>query len=214
MPRKAKKYHFIYKTTNLLTGKYYIGMHSTDDLEDGYLGSGKRLRYSVRKYGKKNHQREILEFVDTREDLKAREKEVVSLDEIAKEDCMNLKEGGDGGFVSEEHRNNFINSGGPVVFAKRLKEDKEYRKIHSKRSSDKMKKQHEEGKMKYDNFTGKKHSEESKNKMSEIKKGTGIGKNNSQFGTCWITNEIENKKIKKEELNSCLESGWRKGRVF
>ena len=52
MARKEKKYHFIYKTTNLLTGRYYIGMHSTDNLEDGYLGSGKRLRHSVNKYGK------------------------------------------------------------------------------------------------------------------------------------------------------------------
>ncbi len=214
MPRKEKKYHFIYKTTNLLTGRYYIGMHSTDNLEDGYLGSGKRLRYSIRKYGKQNHQREVLEFVDTREELKSREKEIVSLNEIAKEACMNLKEGGQGGFVNEEHRRNFINSGGSEAFAKRLREDEEFRRVHSKRSSDKMKKQHKGGKMKYDNFTGKSHSIESKNKMSKSKKGKGVGEENSQFGTCWITNEIENKKIKKEDLNSYLESGWRKGRVF
>ena len=70
MPRKEKKYHFIYKTTNLLSGKYYIGMHSTDNLGDGYLGSGKRLRYSINKYGEENHNREILEFVDSRKELK------------------------------------------------------------------------------------------------------------------------------------------------
>lgn len=212
MPRREKKYHFIYKTTNLLTKRYYIGMHSTDDLEDGYLGSGKRLRYSIRKYGAENHQREILEFVDTREELKAREKEVVSLNEIAKEECMNLMEGGQGGFVSEEHRFKFINSKGPENFAKKLKEDEEYRKIHSKRSSDKMKKQHREGKMKYDTFTGKKHSDESKKKMSESRKGKYKGSKNSQYGTCWITNEVDNKKIKKEDLDFYLNLGWRKGR--
>jgi len=43
MPRKQKKYHYIYKTTNILNYKFYIGMHSTDDLDDGYVGSGKRL---------------------------------------------------------------------------------------------------------------------------------------------------------------------------
>jgi hypothetical protein len=94
MARKEKKYHFIYKTTNLLSGKYYIGMHSTDDLNDGYMGSGKRLRYSINKYGKKNHKVEYLEFFGTREELAAREKEIVSLNEIAKEKCMNLRVGG------------------------------------------------------------------------------------------------------------------------
>jgi|APSaa5957512576_1039674.scaffolds.fasta_scaffold39312_2 hypothetical protein len=94
--RKQKQFHFIYKTTNLLSGKYYIGMHSTDNLDDGYLGSGRRLRYSINKYGKENHHREILEYCKTREELKSRETEIVNLNEIAKTDCMNLSVGGQG----------------------------------------------------------------------------------------------------------------------
>ena len=109
MARKEKKYHIIYKTTNLLSGKYYIGMHSTDDLNDGYLGSGKRLKYSVNKYGKENHKREIIEFCDSREELISREEEIVNLNEIAKEECINLRVGGDsngnyGYYMSEEHK--------------------------------------------------------------------------------------------------------------
>jgi len=52
MSKNKIKYHFLYKTTNLINNKYYYGMHSTYKLDDGYLGSGNRLRYSIRKYGK------------------------------------------------------------------------------------------------------------------------------------------------------------------
>jgi hypothetical protein len=92
--RKEKKYHFIYKTTNLLSGRYYIGMHSTDNLEDGYLGSGTYLRRAIKKYGKLNFNREIVEFCKTRVELKSREIQIVNLQEIANENCMNLKVGG------------------------------------------------------------------------------------------------------------------------
>ena len=70
MPRKQYTLHYIYKTTNLLNGKYYIGMHSTFNINDGYLGSGKRLWYSINKYGKQNHKIEIIEFCDNRDELK------------------------------------------------------------------------------------------------------------------------------------------------
>tara|TARA_B110000858_G_scaffold115078_1_gene131568 strand:+ start:1219 stop:1956 length:738 start_codon:yes stop_codon:yes gene_type:complete len=108
MPRKQKQYHFIYKTTNILSGKYYYGMHSTDDLNDGYLGSGRRIQYSINKHGVENHKREIIEFCKNRKELALREKEIINLNEIAKEDCINLMVGGLGrpiGFkVSDETR--------------------------------------------------------------------------------------------------------------
>ena len=64
MARKEKKFHFIYKITNTKNGKYYIGMHSTDNLNDGYLGSGIRLRRSIRRNGIENFKIEYLEFFD------------------------------------------------------------------------------------------------------------------------------------------------------
>lgn len=45
-------YYTIYRTTNTLNGKIYVGMHKTKDLDDGYLGSGKVIKNSVSKYGK------------------------------------------------------------------------------------------------------------------------------------------------------------------
>lgn len=47
--------------------------------------------------------------------------------------------------------------------------------------------------------------------MSEKLKGTGVGSNNSQFGKCWITNGIESKTIKKDDV---LPDGWKFGRVI
>lgn len=103
MARKEKKYHFIYKTTNLLNGKYYFGMHSTDDLNDGYLGSGKYLRRSIKKYGKRNFKIEHLEFFSDREMLIEGEKNFINETLLKEPLCMNLREGGSGTSIGTEH---------------------------------------------------------------------------------------------------------------
>lgn len=208
----GKKYHFIYKTINLLNEKYYIGMHSTNNLKDGYLGSGTWLKRSIRKYGRENFKCEILEFLNSREDLINREKEVITLNEVAKEKCMNLKPGGSGGFRDEEHKQKFIKIGADS-HRRYLRENREYKENFSEICSKRQKKLvkngagHLIGKEK--NWTGKKHSKESKLKQSLAKKGKYKGSENSQFGTCWITNEIENKKIYRGDL---IPEGWRLGR--
>jgi PHP family Zn ribbon phosphoesterase len=99
--KSEKKYHFIYKTTCLITKKYYIGMHSTDNLEDGYMGSGKALKFSIKRYGKENHRVEILEMVESRELLAEREKAIVTISKVRNGKCMNLKVGGIGGFTKK-----------------------------------------------------------------------------------------------------------------
>jgi hypothetical protein len=91
--------------------------------------------------------------------------------------------------------------------------DPSYRKKISLLSSERMRQHHKDGKIKHDTFTGKKHSEESKIKMSNAKINKGIGSNNSQFGTCWIIKEGVSKKIKKEELENYVALSWKKGRV-
>jgi hypothetical protein len=181
-----KKYHFIYKTTNLLSGRYYIGMHSTDDLNDGYLGSGTYLKRSINKHGKENHSIEILEFVNSREELAAREKEIVSLQEIAKKECMNLKVGGEGGFTIEQTRNGGKLSG--AKHAERMKNDPEFKKRISEGVGIKSKERFLSDKENFSlvkhraDWNGKKHSEESIKKMKEAKIGHGVGEKNSQYG--------------------------------
>lgn len=193
MPRKQKKHHYIYKTTNLINGKYYIGMHSTNDLNDGYIGSGKRLWYSIKKYGKENFNFEILEFLPNRKKLKKREEEIINETLLKDELCLNLCKGGEGGLKHD------LNA--------KIWNDENFRERHRL----KMKKMHEDGKFKIPDWTGKKHSELSKQKMSKSSVGMGSGEKNSQYGTCWITNGIENKKIKK---NQQIPNGWRLGRII
>ena len=86
MARKFK-YYFVYKTTNILNNQFYIGMHSTNNLNDGYLGSGIRLRRSIRKYEIDNFKFEILEFLPDHGSLKEKEKQLVNED-ILKDPIM------------------------------------------------------------------------------------------------------------------------------
>jgi hypothetical protein len=211
MPRKKANIHYLYKTTCLITGRYYIGIHSTNNLEDGYMGSGKRLRYSLRKYGIDNHKKEILEFFDSRELLIEAEKKAITEDMIADVNCMNIMSGGTGGFISVEQQRHRSSCGGKS-FADKLKNDDKFREEHSKRMSEVAKKTVSEGKFKRCDWTGREHTDETKKKMSESSKGIGKGKFNSQYGTCWITREGTNKKIKKEDLESYISNGWVKGR--
>lgn len=217
MPRKPKKYHFIYKTTNLINNKFYVGMHSTNNLEDGYFGSGKIIRYSVNKHGIENHQVEILEFFSSREALKKREAEVVNEELLADPLCMNLKFGGEGGW---DH----INANGEWLGFGNLKNRKIYEKtresqklryqidanyrnavnVHCRKMNENSMTNNPNG-----TFFGKHHTEETKEKMRKPKN---IGENNSQFGTCWICNDSGAKKIKKEELQYWINQGWSKGR--
>jgi len=78
-------------------------MYSTNDLIDGYMGSGVLLKHSIKKYGADNHITEILAFADNRQMLSEVEKGVVTIEMLKDDKCLNLKEGGDGGYMSTKH---------------------------------------------------------------------------------------------------------------
>lgn len=95
-------YHFLYKTTNLITGKYYIGAHSTESLDDGYLGSGEQIKDAVKKYGKGAFVREILEQFETREAAFSREAEIVTEEFVKDGQNYNMCPGGLGATVKTD----------------------------------------------------------------------------------------------------------------
>lgn len=63
-----KKYNYVYITTNLINGKQYVGDHSSDKLNDNYIGSGKIIKSAIKTYGKENFKREILEYFANKQD--------------------------------------------------------------------------------------------------------------------------------------------------
>jgi len=123
---------------------------------------------------------------------------------------MNIMSGGTGGFISVEQQKHRSSCGGKA-FSKKLKTDVDFAKANSLLQSYHMKLNHLNGKIRYDTFTGRKYSKKSKDKMSQKAKGK-IGSANSQYGTCWITKDGENKKIKKASLDEFIFQGWRLGR--
>jgi hypothetical protein len=67
--------HYIIYKTFTPSGKYYIGRHSTNNLDDGYIGSGKWVR-SIK--DRSSLTREILAFADSESELKILEEQFIS----------------------------------------------------------------------------------------------------------------------------------------
>lgn len=134
MEKHSKRYHYFYKITNTVNGKFYYGIHSTDDLEDGYLGSGIKIRKAVAKYGAENFTKEILKFFTTREEASLYESKIVNATILNDPACYNLRTGGDvarlpGGRMSEESKLKMLQT------KKERMADPEYRQaLHDKRS--------------------------------------------------------------------------------
>jgi len=219
-------HHIIYKTTNIINNKIYVGKHVTDNMEDGYLGSGTVLQRAISKYGQDKFKREVLFECANRDEMNKLEAEIVDEDFIARLDTYNLVLGGCGGTqhmngVNHNNRNNHrrtgflkhLDRGDPnpshTARAQYSPAQKEalYRKI-----SNSMKVHLKERGSGY--FRGKKHTDATKRIIGEKNSVHQRGKGNSQYGTCWVYHEGEaiSKKISKRDLDHWLDKGWKKGR--
>jgi hypothetical protein len=128
-------YYTVYKITNKIDGKIYIGKHQTKDINDEYMGSGKRLLYAIKKYGMQNFTKEILFIFDNKEAMDRKEFEIVNSEFVMREDTYNIALGGQGGKLfphkytlnlSEEERNRrSIQTVNVHTGSKRSKETKE-----------------------------------------------------------------------------------------
>lgn len=184
------------------------------------MGSGKVIRFAIMKYGIENFSKEYLGIYDTEWKMNVAEKILVVIDA---EVSYNLCDGGMGGF-SYINRNKLygfsdktiaVNGRASVNELLEKRYGSDWRKVLSKMGNDACREKYNtdaEFRLKRQNqksFLGKKHTEETKEKMRKPKN---IGTNNASYGTCWITNDFENKKINKAELPNYIEIGYRLGR--
>jgi hypothetical protein len=89
-------HHLVYKVRNTINNKYYIGIHSTKDIDDGYMGSGTAIKKAIMKHGKENFTKEILWKPKTRAQALLIEHMLVTKQVVDSRDNYNLTEGGEG----------------------------------------------------------------------------------------------------------------------
>ena len=97
--------HYTYRIDNLINGKYYIGKHSSDSLNDNYMGSGPLIKAAIAKYGMENFKKTILKTFPTSEEAFEHEAQIVTMVEVNDPMCYNIQPGGKGGqkrFTDEE----------------------------------------------------------------------------------------------------------------
>lgn len=180
------KYHYFYKITNNVNGKYYYGVHNTDNLEDGYMGSGKMLHIAYKKHGIENFKKEILKFFDTMDEAFEYEHKIVNEELVRDKQCYNIQIGGK--YFNTENMVTVVDSAGNKFWVTKdefLYSDK-YKAI----------------------WKGKHHKEESRNKTRE-KMTPAVSKNDR----VWVCKEGVVKYLLKKYLDEYLNNGWSLGRV-
>ena len=91
---KEKKYHYVYRIRNIRNKMQYVGVHSTDNLDDGYMGSGTYLKNARKKYGLDSFVKEIIKTFDNRDEALAYESQIVNEDFVRRKSVYNLVLGG------------------------------------------------------------------------------------------------------------------------
>jgi hypothetical protein len=155
-------------------------MHTTNKLDDGYLGSGKILKRSIKKYGKENHIKEILDFCDSRDAVVSAEKRIVTEDLVNHPLSMNIRTGGEGGggWTRDQQRENNRKS---QISQQLLREnDDQWVKRKSTKMTEANNLAYKEGRIpNTPDWTGRNHTEYTKKKLSLLKKGKGLGGENT-----------------------------------
>jgi hypothetical protein len=208
---------YLYIKTHNKTGLKYFGKTTKVD-PYSYLGSGTYWSRHLEIHGQ-DISTEIFGYYTDKETCKFEARNFSDINDIVNSDeWANLipENGTDGGFISDEqqkHRSICANKARNI----KLNTCEIFRESFCSKLSESNKLAYKEGRrvvsdnFKY-GFKDKFHTKESKLKIGSANKISSLGERNSQFGTCWINNNKENKKIKLFQLEYYLMSNWIKGR--
>jgi hypothetical protein len=182
-------FYLVYKITNLINNKIYIGVHKTHNKNDGYMGSGKLIKRAIKKYGLDNFKKEIIFEAVNSEEMFEKEREFVEIGHHS----YNISPGGNGGF--DYINSNNLNSGNAIKgshkFKFMLENDESFKNNFLKIRSETTKKNWQNG---------------CYNNRAQVK-----GPLNHMYGKIWIYNPNENKSRVIDKLETIPE-GWIKGR--
>ncbi len=212
-------FYTVYKTVNLTNGKYYFGVHKTENPYDDYLGSGTYILRAVAKYGPEKFRKEVLFIFDemNKDSAFAKEDELIQCyrtDPL----CKNLRKGGTGGFDWINREDLHSTKEARERLRQILADDPDFmKKAVVKRNTPAYRKSISNGLLLSEKvgkfWLGRKHLRRSREKISAAGK-LRVGARNSQFGTFWIRRDGLELKIKAVDLDRLLSEGWERGRVF
>jgi hypothetical protein len=92
----------VYKITNQINQKFYIGVHKTNNPYDSYMGSGVAIKTAIQKYGRDSFTKDVLLITESKDEAYAKERELTV--DYTKSSNYNMKLGGVGGFTKEAAR--------------------------------------------------------------------------------------------------------------
>lgn len=217
-----KKYHYLYELRLKSDPRYYYrGKHSTNNLEDGYLGSGSQVKLLRKQYGEDCFTKVITKFCNSLQEVLTEEEQYVG--DLWKSDpfCLNLTPGG-------AFQGKFDMTG--AIVSEQTREKERQNRLGKKNSEETRKKLSEK-------LKGKKRSKEhiaaivaahkgvprkdsTKQKLSEALSGRPKSKEHVEkirackVGRIWIHKDSKSKQIFPIELSVWENLGWSKGRVL
>lgn len=206
----------VYKITCISTQKYYIGVHSTNNIDDGYMGSGIEIKKHL-SFCLGVHIKEIISETSDRDSALFLEKKIVNRQLLLDPLCLNIALGGAGSNINwTDHNKNPKNRHFRIKGRVAANKTAAMRKCSAETFAKTSARLHREGKICAPDWTGRSHKETTKRKIGLANAIKQAGKLNSQFGTHWfhypLTKEV--KKIKSSEVVVYTVLGWKPGRIF